>query len=87
MQEQESLIYDVLALGMAGLAGLNLQESQATPGFARLSGVVQTETRFVASMNSQTSWKYKVNIDVQHLAGHLATFPHHRHYCCCQAES
>lgn len=32
------VIYEVFGTGMAGLAGLILQESQATPGFASLSG-------------------------------------------------
>lgn len=33
------LVYQVFAAGMAGLAGLNLQENQSTPGFPSLSGV------------------------------------------------
>lgn len=54
--ERESLIYEVLAAATAGLAGSNLQENQATPGFARCLGggevCKERATRFLASMNS-----------------------------------
>lgn len=37
MQGWESLVYEALAYSVAEPAGTNLQETQATPGFARLS--------------------------------------------------
>lgn len=38
MQGWESLVYEAFAYGVAEPAGSNLQGTQATPGFARLSG-------------------------------------------------